>query len=397
MNRHFLFIGRDGAGHVNPTLPVVDKLIRRGHRVTYAVGAPFAEAVQLAGAKYLALPENEFRHGSQSGQSALRDSNTDVVEMITDLLIEHAGRELPVLRDGFAADPPDAICYDTNSLAGAMLAAIHGIPAAQLRPGFAANEHYTPLQEFVAGPDRLTTSLAAADARVRAYTSSYGITGSLATVVTPGLSDLTVVFVPREFQYRGETFGEGYVFVGPSEHDRVESGSWDPPAAGARLLFISLGTLMNQNLEFFRLCVDAFADDDWLVAMAIGDRIDRAELGEIPANFDVRAYFPQLEVLKHADVFLTHAGMNSAMEAVLNRVPTVAVPQMPEQQGNARRLSELGLGVLLVEQSASALRFAVSMVDGDHVIRENLLQMAELFRNAGGATAAADAIEALTG
>jgi MGT family glycosyltransferase len=395
MTHHFAFIGRDGAGHVNPTLPLVAELVRRGHRVTYAVAAPFAEAVQRAGAAFLALPASDFRHGGRSGQSALRDADTDVVAMIADLLLAHTERELPALREGFAADPPDAICYDSNSLAGAVLAAVLGVPGVQLRPTFAANEHYTPLQEFVPDPGRLANSIEAADARVRAYTLTFGVTGTLGTVLSRVPGDLDIVFVPRQFQYHGDTFGDRHVFVGPSEHERAESGDWLPPSSPAGLLFISLGTLMNRDPGFFRLCIEAFADTDRQVAMAVGDRIDRAELGAVPANFDVRPFFPQLDVLKHARVFVTHAGMNSTMEAVLNEVPTVSVPQMPEQWANARRLDELGLGVTLGEQTAEALRRAASEVDGDEPTRKNLAEMATLFRSAGGAATAADAVEQL--
>ena len=37
---------------------------------------------------------------------------------------------------------------------------------------------------------------------------------------------------------------------------------------------------------------------------------------------------PQLDVLDHADVFVTHAGMGSAAESLWFGVPTVAIPQV---------------------------------------------------------------------
>ncbi|AZM62481.1 MULTISPECIES: macrolide family glycosyltransferase [unclassified Streptomyces] len=395
MQQHIAFIGRDGSGHINPTLPWVAELVRRGHRVTYAASAAFADAVRRAGARHLPLPDAEFQHQGKSGESALRRPDTDIVAMITDLVLAHTERELPILREGFAADPPDVICYDANSLAGVTLAGMLGVPAVQIRPSFAANEHYSPLQEFVPDPDRLAASSAAAEARVRKYTSAFGVTGTLGTILTRVPHELCVVCVPREFQYAGDTFDDRYVFVGPSEYTRTESGSWEPPSAGTPLLFISLGTMMNQNPEFFRLCIEAFGDTEWHVAMAVGDRVEPAELGRIPDNFEIRPYFPQLDVLKRADVFVTHAGMNSTMEAVHHQVPTVAVPQTPEQVGNARRLRELGLGVTLEERTAPVLREAALAVHRDKDIRAALADMAESFRAAGGASAAADAIEQL--
>ncbi|MGW3265001.1 macrolide family glycosyltransferase [Streptomyces sp. NPDC001056] len=395
MRRHIAFIGRDGTGHVNPTLPMVAELVRRGHRVTYAVSESFADTVREAGARPLLLPNARFRHGGRSGEQALRRSETDVVAMVADLLLAYTERELPVLREGFAADRPDVICYDANSLAGAVLACLLGVPAVQIRPSFAANDHYTPLQEFVPDPERLTASLQAADARVREYASAFGVTDTLGTILTRVPGDLALVCVPRPFQYAGDTFDDRYVFIGPSAYHRTESGSWTPPPAGTPLLFISLGTLMNETPEFFRLCIDAFGDTDRHVAMAVGDRAELPELGALPDNFEIRPFFPQLDVLEHATGFVTHGGMNSAMEAVLRRVPTVAVPQMPEQRGTARRMEELGLGVTLADQTAPALRHAVLDAERDEGIRKSLADMAEVLQAAGGARAAADAVEKL--
>jgi len=45
-------------------------------------------------------------------------------------------------------------------------------------------------------------------------------------------------------------------------------------------------------------------------------------------------------VLRHARAFLSHAGMNSTMEALHYGVPLVALPQMPEQAANADRVVE---------------------------------------------------------
>lgn len=389
MARHFAFVGRDGAGHVNPTLPIVTELVRRGHRVTYAVGESYAEVVRRAGASYLPLPGNNFR-GGLAGEAA----GSDVISMLAAMVMKGSDRELQVLRDRLAADVPDIVCYDGSSLSGAMLADVLGVPAVQLVPNFAANEHYSLLREFVSDQDRLAVASLAMNRRVREYTSGFGITRDLGTVLTRTPASLNIVFIPRQFQYYGETFGDEYVFVGPSDYERIESADWIPPSG--RTVYIALGTMLNDRPEFYRLCIDAFADTDWQVAMAIGDRVDRAELGDISGNFDVRPYFSQLKVLNYADVFVTHAGMNSAMEAVLNEVPTVCVPQMPEQAANARRLTELGLGTLLTDLTAANLLHAVNELNASESTRANLTEMAKHFRAAGGATAAADTIEQLS-
>jgi MGT family glycosyltransferase len=101
-------------------------------------------------------------------------------------------------------------------------------------------------------------------------------------------------------------------------------------------------------------------------------------------------------VLRRADVFVSHAGMNSTMEALYHAVPLVTVPQMPEQEANARRVEELGLGCRLDphELTPERLRALVDEVAADEEIRANLAAMHTAIRKAGGSVAAADAIEA---
>ncbi|WP_427007848.1 nucleotide disphospho-sugar-binding domain-containing protein [Pseudarthrobacter sp. H2] len=153
---------------------------------------------------------------------------------------------------------------------------------------------------------------------------------------------------------------------------------------------------MNRRPDFFRLCLEAFGHSQWDVAMAIGEQTDRGLLGPIPAKVRIEPFFPQLQVLRQADVFLTHAGMNSTMEALYFGVPLVAVPQQPEQEATARRLEELGLGRRLAAGDVTApdLLRAVSEVSANRGIREKVAAMRGTIRGAGGATAAATAIEA---
>jgi MGT family glycosyltransferase len=207
------------------------------------------------------------------------------------------------------------------------------------------------------------------------------------------VAPLNLVFSPREFQIAGETFDESFYFVGPAIGARAETPEWEPPADGSPLLFVSLGTAVNDRPDFFANCAKAFAGTEWHVAMAIGDQVRLEDLGEIPANFDVRRYFPQPVVLRHATAFLSHAGMNSVREALLNQVPLATFPQTAEQQANAGRVAELGLGRTIDDLSPESLRSTIDAVAADSSIRLNLAAMAEHVRNAGGPTAAADAVE----
>jgi MGT family glycosyltransferase len=159
---------------------------------------------------------------------------------------------------------------------------------------------------------------------------------------------------------------------------------------------VSLGTGYNDRPGFYRTVLRAAADRPWQVVLAVGD-VDPEVLGPTPPNVEVCRQVPQLAVLRHARVFVTHAGMGSTMESLHFGVPMVAVPQMAEQRANADRIAELGLGRVLPagEVTESTLGEAVEKVAGDAGVRERLTWMRGELAAAGGATAAADAVEGL--
>ncbi|MCX2750402.1 hypothetical protein OOZ51_21715 [Arthrobacter sp. MI7-26] len=77
------------------------------------------------------------------------------------------------------------------------------------------------------------------------------------------------------------------------------------------------------------------------------------------------------------------------------RVPLAAFPLQPEQQANARRVEDLGLGRRLPLEGLTPelIRETVIEVSEDPAIRGNLEAMTARVRGSGGAPAAAAAIE----
>ena len=92
---------------------------------------------------------------------------------------------------------------------------------------------------------------------------------------------------------------------------------------------------------------------------------------------------PQIEVLSHSDVFLTHCGMNSVNEALTLGVPMVAMPFLNDQITNAKRIVELGLGkkVRSFPSRGKELYEAVCAVYKDNMIKQNVLKMQDAIRN----------------
>lgn len=397
MQRHFAFVAPPKPGHVYPTLPLVEKLVARGHRVTYVTGDPMLPAVAATGADAIELPGEDLLRPDQAGDKSFEFTIDEFAGLML-TMINQTRQEFPTVFERLQQLKPDAVCYDTLSPLGAWVAEKLQVPGVALIPTMADNEHFTMGSRIPAGqggargrtPAELFGEVAAATADAR---HALGIEGPPKPIpMLGGQARLNLVSIPREFQIAGDTFDESFRFLGPSTGSRAQATGWTPPADGSPVLYISLGTVFNNRPDFFAHCVEAFRDSRWHVVMVVGES---TELPQLPDNFEVAPFFPQLVVLSHAKVFVCHTGMNSTMEGLYYGVPLVSVPQMPEQAVNGTRAAELGLARVLDAGSITPqlLRETVEEVSADPAIRVNVAKFSKRLRSTDGASSGAEALE----
>lgn len=388
-----LFVNMPAHGHVNPTLPVVEELLRRGHRVRYATGADVLDKVRASGAEAWELP-------LRTPRPPRFDENFDPEQMVPHFnqMLDDMQAALPLLEEQLAEDPPDAVCADAMALLGRLVAEKLDLPHVALVPNFASNEEFSMREEFPAHTTSFDPNhpvFLRLMEQMQEFAAEHGVQMAMPGTAYDQPAPLNLVFLPREFQLRADTFDERFVFVGPCLGSREQREQWEPADPDRPVLFVSLGTVFHDRLEFYRMCLEAFGESPWQVAMSVGSEVDPTDLGPLPENFEVRPHFPQTAVLRKASAFLSHTGMNSTMESLFYGVPLIAVPQMPEQSMNARRVEELGAGRYLdsAKLDASLLRNAVDEVAADESIRASVAALQRSIRSYGGPAAAADAIE----
>lgn len=188
----------------------------------------------------------------------------------------------------------------------------------------------------------------------------------------------------RSFQPYAESFSEHYAFVGPSVFSKMlpEKEKERP------LIYISMGTVINDRPDFYTKCIDALKDLNADVVISCGNAVDREKLGKLPENVQVYAYVDQLAVLAKADVFITHCGMNSVSESLYMAVPMVLYPQT-----GARRAAEIGAGVMLEDDSSAGIRAVVQEILHNKAYGDAAAVCSEDFRSCSGAVGAAAFIE----
>jgi MGT family glycosyltransferase len=80
------------------------------------------------------------------------------------------------------------------------------------------------------------------------------------------------------------------------------------------------------------------------VVLSAGKNAKPEDLGSVPSNTILVRSAPQIELLKRATLCITHAGLNTTLEALGQGVPMVAIPIGYDQPGVAARIAYHGVG-----------------------------------------------------
>lgn len=164
---------------------------------------------------------------------------------------------------------------------------------------------------------------------------------------------------------------------------------------GAPVIYASMGTLQTGLTEVFRAILKATEREGYQVVLSVGPSTDPKSLATQRADTIVVQSAPQLELLKLAALCVTHAGMNTTLEALAQGVPLVAIPITNDQPGVAARIlaSGTGLFVPVKELTAEKLTALVDEVLGDKRYRERARALQQEIASLDGLGMAAELIE----
>jgi MGT family glycosyltransferase len=303
---------------------------------------------------------------------------------------------------------PDTLLVDINAWGALAVAEAWGGPWASWCP------YPLPLPSRDAppfGPGLRPARRAAG--RLRDATIAPIVFGSLERIVTPRVNEirervgvpplsasadlflaapLLLYLTAEPFEYPRSDWPENVRLVGPCD--------WDPPAeppswlaqVEAPIVLVTTSSEFQDDGRLVRCALDALQGEPFHVVATLpsGDpmRFDA------PPNSRVLSFLPHAPILDRAACAITHGGMGATQKALARGVPVCAVPFARDQFEVARRVEVAGAGTRLPAKSMSPKRLRAAVKEAIRR-QDGARRIAEGYRKAGGALAAADALEEL--
>lgn len=306
-----VFFSLPAHGHVNPSLSLVEELVKRGEQVVYYTSSEFKHKVEQVGAQFRDYGEKlEPLRGELEG----RQGNLIYLSIC---FLRMCQIIVPDVIAQFNEDRPDYIIYDSMAIWGKMISEKMNLPAVCSITTFVMGAGQPPSPQILLSLIKDMGHIRQFNALSKQVARELNIAPISLKEMFTTKADLNIVYTSTFFQPKSQLLEGNYKFIGPSVTARSEKDSLDF-TEDKPLVYISLGTIFNNNLEFYNECFKAFENTEYQVVLSVGKMIDMDALKNIPANFTIRRHVPQLEVLQKASLFITHGGMNSVNEALFS-------------------------------------------------------------------------------
>jgi UDP:flavonoid glycosyltransferase YjiC (YdhE family) len=423
-----LFAMFQGGGNIPLIMPVVTRLVARGHQVRIMAGpgvrqsrlpvsSAFLQRIRVAGAAIVPFRDPDI-HPLDHASPARGLMGNWVPKAFRDVQREaQATLWAPAWAEQLLAElrkaPPDVVVIDFVLFGAIAAAEAAGIPAVVLMHNVLSRPlpgvpPYGPGWLPARGPVGVLRDALGRATVNRVHTRNGGPPLNRARVLMglPSLrspfeqydrAERVLVLTSPAFDYRAHRLPANVRHVGTPFDDAGSlpwSLPWSPDDARP-LVLVSLSTLEQGQAAVMQRVVQALALLPVRGLVTLGPALEPAQF-KAPSNVRLEVFVPHSAVLPHAKAMVTQCGLGTLMKALAHGVPLVCIPLVGDQPDNAARIVAHGAGIRLERDTTpEQIRAAVQRVLTQPGFGESVRRIAGILAKEDGAQAAAEEIESV--
>jgi MGT family glycosyltransferase len=210
---------------------------------------------------------------------------------LTTILLEKAYELAAPIADAVRAERPDFVVYDSMCPWGRIAADLVGVTAVASMSLIQLPPPYLIKSGQIGTILRLAPRLMQWAGRYRKASrlleERYGIElpGPDRVINWPGA--VTISYTTADIYAEAEQLGSQFIFIGPSIGFGMPEVAFPFEELDSErpLIYASLGTVFNHNVDFFKDCIWAFGDSEYQVVMSLGKGLPLSELGGNTGQF----------------------------------------------------------------------------------------------------------------
>lgn len=387
-----LLTSRPFNGEINPRLGIARQLVAMGHEVFWLlVPGDAAAQPELPGVRWLGLAGAPRGRMSAKERAEVDDDFEASLAFTRAGFIDSNGAVIDEVIDVLRSIRPDIVAGQGSVYAPIVAAGVVGVPYVNL----SANLGSLQPDGFDSTINRVLALLDGARRALFARCPS--------PPTFKGLECLSpianIVFTTEDFITDAATRLPTSRLVGPS----ISAEGRDDPALvlpdedeDRPLIFVSFGSRVFWQPRLLGAFAEAAGAMNVRMMLSAGELATSAFAQHLPPLVSAHAYVPQLRVLERADVFVTHGGANSVMEAMYYGVPVIVIPLCNDQPVQAHFVERSGTGRWLEKADATPERAHALMTEllTNPTYRDRARRVRDSYRRTDGCKGAAEAIVA---
>ena len=316
MKKKILFFSTPAFGHINSTIPIIEKLINENYEVICYSSKEYKEIIEETGADFI-----EYKINFNVNEISRYTSN--FVELLK-ALISLNQQAYKYYVDKIDYTKYDLVLYDSMCSFAKNISYKKKLKSICIETTLAynifafifSNMFWKSLKTFCKNIKELIKNIKLE----KAFRKQYGLLKLKPIDLFVNSGDKTIVLTPKEFQPFYRTFNKNLYFVGTTIKERLLKNKQKYKKYN---YFIALGSIYKMDENLLNEIINIKELQDSKIAVLIDKKIE---------NFDTYKFVEQLSFLKDVDVFINHGGLNSVYESIYLNKKQICIPMQEEQR-----------------------------------------------------------------